>query len=257
MTSEHHPVRLRLAISWKITLLTLLALPLLLSLGFWQLDRAAEKRALEAAFDAQRQAPPVELTRAEAADLARYQRVIVRGEFDNEHTWLLDNKQRSGRVGYEVVTPLVLEDGARILVNRGWIPSTGNRQQLPEVPAVAGERTLFAQVAEVSDHPMLDAHSDSRGWPKVILQIEPVTMGRQLGQRLAPFYLLIDDNSAGAFETRWQAVNMSTETHIGYAVQWFAMALALSIWFVFANSNVLAWWRSRRKPAINRMTHKR
>ncbi|MDQ2076238.1 SURF1 family protein [Marinimicrobium sp. ABcell2] len=240
------PVRLRFSLNWKITAVAALALPLLLTLGFWQLDRGAEKRAIEASFAARQSAPPIELSGDNLEVLEPFQRVIARGQFDNEHTWLLDNKQRRGRVGYEVVSPFQLENGTWILVNRGWLQGTGDRQQLPPVPPVRGERSIFAELATVSHHPMLDASSLTSEWPRVVMAIETDAMAEQLGRPLAVPYLRIAETSPGAFETGWQAVNMTAHTHLGYAFQWFAMAAALVVWFLFANSNVLAWWRSRR-----------
>lgn len=240
------PVRLRISLNWKISLLAALALPLLLHLGFWQLERAAEKRALEDAFTIQQGEPPVTLTGDSLAHLTPFQRLMARGHFDNEHTWLLDNKQRRGRVGYEVVSPFELTDGTVILINRGWLQGTGDRQRLPDVPVLEGEQTVFAQLAEVSEHPMLDASSDSSDWPRVVMAIEPDVMSGQLGRDLTERYLRIDQISPGAFETGWREVNMSPHTHTGYAVQWFALAFALVIWFAFANSNLVAWWRGRR-----------
>jgi surfeit locus 1 family protein len=239
-------VQFRFSLNWKITFVAALALPLLLSLGFWQLDRAAEKRAIEASFAARQSAPPVELTRDNLGQQEPFQRIIARGQFDNEHTWLLDNKQRRGQVGYEVVSPFQLNDGAWILVNRGWVKGTGDRRQLPEVPPLVGERSVFAEMAEVYRHPMLDASSMTEEWPRVVMAIEIKGMAEQLGRPLADRYLRISETSPGAFETGWQAVNMSAHTHVGYAFQWFAMSLALVVWFVFANSNLLPWWRSRR-----------
>lgn len=240
------PIRLRFSLNWKITAFAALALPLLLSLGFWQLERASHKRAIEASFALRQSAPPVELNRAALTRLEPFQRVIARGQFDNEHTWLLDNKQRRGQVGYEVVSPLQLHDGVWILVNRGWLKGTGDRQRLPAIAPVTGERSVFAELAQVSRHPMLDASSSTDDWPRVVMAIDTEAMAEQLGRPLAATYLRIAEVSPGAFETDWQAVNMSAHTHTGYAFQWFAMALALLVWFVSANSNLLAWWRSRQ-----------
>jgi cytochrome oxidase assembly protein ShyY1 len=72
-------------------------------------------------------------------------------------------------------------------------------------------------------------------------------MAVQSGQALAAHYLKLDDSSPGAFETGWQPVTMSAQKHIGYAVQWFALALALVIWFAIANSNLVSYWRNRRQ----------
>lgn len=246
VSESDSPIRLRFNLNWKITLFATLALPLLLSLGFWQLERASHKRAIEANFALRQSAPPLELDAATLANSEPFQRVIARGQFDNEHTWLLDNKQRHGQVGYEVISPLHLHDGTWILVNRGWLKSTGDRQQLPAVAAVTGEQSVFGELAHVSHHPMLDASSLTDDWPRVVMAIDTDAMAEQLGRPLANSYLRIAEISPGAFETQWQPVNMSAHTHTGYAFQWFAMALALSVWFVFSNSNLLAWWRARQ-----------
>ena len=239
-------VRLRILPNLRIILVTLLALPALLGLGFWQLDRAAQKDAIAASIGRQQSQPPVPLTADTHAELSVYRRVIAQGEFDNEHTWLLDNKQRHGQVGYEVISPFVLEGGGTILVNRGWLPGTGDRQRLPEIAAVAGERTIFAELAAESNHPLLNASSKNPDWPRVIMAIEVEAMAGQLDQPLLNGYLKLDESSPGAFASDWRAVTMSAQKHTGYAVQWFAMALALVLWFVYANTNVVAWWRYRR-----------
>lgn len=230
----------------KLTLFTLFALPLLLSLGVWQLDRAAEKRGLEAAFAKQQMLPPSPLSSANLSALPEHRRVFAQGRFDGDHTWLLDNKQRRGRVGYEVVTPFHLHDGGVVLVNRGWLAATGKRENLPAVAEIAGEQTLFAEVMSVSAHPLLDGASDQLDWPRVIMTIEPAAMAQHLGQPLPEKYLRLDDTSPGALVTEWQTVNTSSDKHSGYAFQWFGMALALVIWFVVAHTKVLHTWRRHK-----------
>lgn len=244
--STSKPVSFAFALNGKMAVLILLALPLLLSLGFWQLDRAAQKRALEAGFAEQQARAPMLLKDKDITQLPLYQRIIAEGQFDNEHTWLLDNKQRRGRVGYEVVSPFVLTDGRIILVNRGWLAASTSRAELPVIAEVAGTKTIFAELVDVSEHPLLDATHTADEWPRVVMAIELQAMASQLAKPLAPRYLRLDDSSAGAFETDWQAMQMGSQKHVGYAVQWFAMALALCIWFVFANSNLVVWWKSHR-----------
>lgn len=231
----------------NITLLTLIALPILISLGIWQWSRAAEKRELENRYAHLQAQPPVTLTAASLNELPDYQRVTVQGHFDNEHTWLLDNKQRQGRVGYEVVTPFVLNDGQRLLVNRGWLAAGKTRAQLPVIDQVKGEVTLFAELVSVVKHPLLDARTTRQDWPRVVMAIDITDMSQQLNQELLHRYLRLDESSTGALITDWQAVNMSPEKHMGYAFQWFGLAAALVIWFVFANTNLFEYWRSRRQ----------
>lgn len=235
--------RSRFTANRKLTLFTLLALPLLISLGFWQLDRAAEKRALEAAYIEQQAQPPSQLNSRNLDTLPDYRRVMAQGQFDADHTWLLDNKQRDGRVGYEVVTPFILNDGSLILVNRGWLASTAQRAQLPPVPVLLGEQMLFGELVSASEHPLLDGESQAIDWPRVVMALDPVAMGAQVDRKFPVRYLRLDDSSPGALVTQWQAVNVSSAKHSGYAFQWFGMAVALIIWFVVANTKVLHTWR--------------
>jgi cytochrome oxidase assembly protein ShyY1 len=231
----------------KLTLFTLVALPVLISLGLWQLDRATQKRALEAAYLDQQAQPPSALNSANLAQLMDYRRVVLQGQFDRDHTWLLDNKQRYGQVGYEVVMPFILAEGGMILVNRGWLAGTGQRDTLPDIPDAIGDMMLFGELMSVTKHPLLDASSPSDRWPRIILAIEPKTMIKQLGHTLPERYVRLDDASPGALITDWQTVTVSAAKHLGYAFQWFAMAVALLLWFVVANTKVMQTWR-RSQP---------
>ncbi len=217
-------------------MLSLIFLPLLIGLGIWQLNRADEKRDLEGQLAQRQTAAPVALQSVKSP--AAYTRIMVEGQFDSDHTWLVDNRLRDGRAGYEVVQPFISDNGNRVLVNRGWLPASARREQLPEIKNITGDTTIFAEVAYASDHPMLSAQSDTENWPKVITQVVPSVMAQSLGEPVADYYLKLDAASTGAFVTAWQPINMSSSKHTGYAVQWFAMALALIILNVFANTNV-------------------
>ena len=95
-------------------------------LGFWQLDRAAQKMAIQTAIDDRRG-----LTELHTEDLANtslaaaaqhYRRIALEGHWLGKHTIYLDNRPMSTRVGFVAVTPLALPDGTAVLVQRGWLP---------------------------------------------------------------------------------------------------------------------------------------
>src|SRR5690606_12915045 len=91
------------------TLAVLLLLPLLLGLGFWQLDRAEQKRAWLAQLAAAAQQEAVNLNAVQPDYPAVAQRrVEARGRYDADRQLLLDNQIRAGRQGYLVLTPLRL-----------------------------------------------------------------------------------------------------------------------------------------------------
>ena len=138
------PEGFRLALNGKLTALTLLVLPLLLVLGFWQLERATEKREMLVEFQRQQTLPPQsvnQLSLMEFDGLPDYQRISAEGVFDNDHLWLIDNKTRSGQVGYELVQPFSIMGGPLVLVNRGWVKAGRLRSELPEVAPIMGKNT--------------------------------------------------------------------------------------------------------------------
>ena len=99
----------------------------------WQRDRMQQKLALRAALDAAVAQARVPLPATAEWGAWRFRPVTVSGTFDAEHQILLDNKIRGGRVGYDVITPLVLSDRRIVLVDRGWIAAGPSRAQLPQV----------------------------------------------------------------------------------------------------------------------------
>lgn len=236
--------RLRLSFSPALvpTLAFVLVLPLLLGLGVWQLGRAADKQALLDAKLAQGDAGVLDLDldfQGLTAD-DRFRAARVSGHFDPEQQWLLDNRMRKGQVGYHVFSRLQLKGRrASMLVNRGWVAVGGSRQFLPVLPLPDGEMTLAgrldtpASVGMVLDETELAGVAD-----RVVVQsldIERLNAYRNL--RLAPLALVLDAGQPGALDYDWAPVrNIGPEKHLGYAVQWFALSLALAMIYFGVNT---------------------
>ncbi|MDM3870816.1 SURF1 family protein [Porticoccus sp. W117] len=212
----------------KILILAALLLPVLLYLGNWQLGRAEEKRNILTQLQARTALPPVAAQQLIGEADVRYRNVRATGSFDNRHNFLLDNRVRDARPGYEVVTPLYTDSGHWLLVNRGWVAAPAYRDQLPEIPAITGPVALTA-TAHTPLEKAPSVYDSQPGWPKVIQSINVAQMGKELGHKVAPFTLRMQDNQPGALRTGWAAINVQPEKHTAYAVQWFAMALALLI----------------------------
>src|SRR4051812_5465751 len=138
--------------SWPMTFATVLLLALFVSLGRWQWHRGVAKQQVWAEYDRGMTQPPVDAPpRLEAAP--RFAAIRMRGHFDGQHQFLLDNRFFKGNAGYEVLTPFVLEDGRRILVNRGWVPFLGYRDRLPDIalspPSRADSLTVTGRLDEL------------------------------------------------------------------------------------------------------------
>lgn len=250
-------MRLTIDVEWRTAALTVLLLPVLIGLGLWQLDREQEKRALEERFAQRQLQSPVDLSALDGAagDLA-YQPVTLRGRYVPSEYLLQDNRIQRGRFGYEIIALFRLTGGAGYaLVNRGWIAGDPARQSLPEVQQPTGDVSLRGQVYVPPDPPYLLAEQDVpvRNWPRVIQALETETLVPALESRLNaavfPHAVRLDAGEPGALSVDWQVVNLSPETHRGYAVQWFAMAAVLLLFFLFRSSNLwqLLRHQSRRE----------
>ncbi|MFA7388101.1 MAG: SURF1 family protein [Thiohalobacteraceae bacterium] len=228
------------------SLATVLLLGLLLSLGFWQLDRAAQKRALLEAYTARPDDVPVEIdaTFRPAPDW-RYRRAQVTGNYMPERQFLLDNRVHQGRVGYFVLTPLRLaHSDAAVLVNRGWVAQGASRADLPPLPASTGEQVIQGLIDFPPSKVFVLGEGEDRdpGWPKVLQQLRLDLQSTQLGLRLLPMILLLDSDQADGFVREWTPVVVGPERHVGYAVQWFSLAAVLTVLYLWLNLQ-------RRRPA--------
>jgi len=211
------------------TLATVAAVIVFALLGRWQLDRADEKRALAAAFAAD--GPAVELP-ADSSPLPRYQRVVARGRYDTGHQFLLDNRVHEGRAGVQVLTPLVLDGGGLVLVNRGWQPFGQTRQDLPDVAVAEGPRRVAGKIDELPRAGIKLAATSSGGWPRLVNYPTMKDLEDLSGGRFHARVILLDAAEPDGFVRDWRLHGASPDRNLGYAIQWFAFAAtAVAIWF--------------------------
>lgn len=225
---------------WASTLVVLLLLPLLLTLGFWQLDRGQQKAGLQNAFADQAGQPPVTLAETNLdSSTTSYQRVTALGRYDSAHQILLDNQVRGGQPGYHVLTPLRLPEGNAILVNRGWIALGESRQILPVLAVPNESVTVIGWLAQPAQPGLKlgDATGADRRWPRVVPYVDYQRLAAILAYPLQPAVVLLDPEAASGYERDWQPRfgGFGPERHQGYAVQWFSLASALVILYLAAN----------------------
>ncbi|MDE1167513.1 MAG: SURF1 family protein [Pseudomonas sp.] len=209
------------------TLVVLVLVPAMVWLGFWQLDRADEKRQLLAVYAAHRAAEPIASGQLQGLADPDFRRVHLRGQFDAEHTLLLDNRMREGRAGVELLQPFHDQaSGLWLLVNRGWLPWPNRRV----APAYTTPEQTLSIDAWVYVPPgatfQLQADPVVATWPKLITAFEPQAVWAQLGREGFAHEVRLEPGPA-AYQLDFAVVSMGPEKHLGYAVQWFAMALTL------------------------------
>lgn len=233
--------RLRLRVGNRIfapglvpTLVMLPLLALLLSLGSWQLRRAHEKQVLFDAFahgtDATVPLPPG------ATPVPRYAHVVARGRYVPDRQILLDNMTHDERAGYRVLTPLVRNDGSTVLVDRGWVPLVdGARSRLPDVSVGAEEREVSGRADDPPRAGIVVDTPDGTGWPRVLAFPRQAQLERVLGRPLHPQLVLLDAERPDGYVRAWQPPGFPPDRHVGYAVQWFGLALTLTIIYFVVN----------------------
>ena len=230
----------RWTLDWKSALFTAVLLPVLLSLGFWQLDRAEQKRALQAQYDTWADSEPLSLPAAQ--DIEHYRPVQLTGHWDPQRYFLLDNRTRNGRVGFEVLGVFVAAGGVYV-VNRGWVEGVPDRSRLPRPDFPDGEQHIIGHAywPEAGWQPAGPVIT-GEGWPKVSQGPMPGPLSAALGEEVAPYLVRLAPHDAAALVTDWAVVNTQPEKHTGYAVQWFLMAAALLLLFFGRNTNIAAIW---------------
>ena len=225
--------------SLPLTLLTLAVLAVLVSLGRWQLRRADEKQRLFDAFASGADAT-LALTAA-TAPLPRYQHVVAHGSYDSARQVLIDNMTSAdGQAGYYVITPLALDGGGWLLVNRGWVPLGASRRILPDVGVAAMPRDVHGR----TDH--LPVAGIQMGTPARLAPPFPAVATYPGVAELASLLgvgsfapaaevLLLDPSEPDGYLRQWSPPGLSPMRHLAYAVQWFGLALTLAIIYVVTN----------------------
>ena len=226
------------------TLVVLAVLPLLVFLGFWQLDRGEQKRELLNHYAERQVAAPVTVEQLLTFDDPAFRRVQLRGHFDGQHSLLLDNRMRDGKVGVELLQPFQDQaSGQWLLLNRGWIEWPSRRTP----PVFSTPDQLLDLEGWVYESPgapfQLRADPTTGDWPRLVTAVFPARLWDELGRIGFNDEVRITPGPA-AYQADWPviATGMGPEKHTAYAVQWFAMALALCGLYGY-----LGWHNAREK----------
>lgn len=210
-----------------LTLLAILVLGLLLSLGFWQLERAQQKQDM---LDLQAERIKLDPVDVESIpmpdDKLRYLPVTLSGQLDSEQQILIDNQIKQGRAGYFVLTPVKLNNNKAVLLNRGWVPLGIDRNTLPDVKISSTEVSVMGRLDHFPSVGIELEGADvlSVGWPAVTQTIDLNKVADRLGYDVMPYQVLLNNDQADGYERNWVALQMGPEKHHGYAFQWFALA---------------------------------
>jgi surfeit locus 1 family protein len=153
---------------------------------------------------------------------------------------LLDNKVLKGKVGFEAHQLFRDNTGLFFLVNRGFVPMGRTREDplnLVEVHATPVD--IQGRIYQPDSQILLltDQHQMLADFPAIVQRIDVEKMTVALGEPVYPLVIRLEADQFGALPRYWPSTVMSPEKHKGYAIQWFSMALAVLIaWLFFSFS---------------------
>lgn len=232
-------VRLMFSRKWILTtLLVVVASAVCARLGIWQLDRLGERRAFNAHYLANSALPVLAIKATGQADLTQmeYRPVEVTGTYDFDHQVVLRNQYYENEQGYFLLTPLMISDGRAILVERGWIPASGNDTPLawhqydqPGTVTVRGILRLGQTQPElgggVPDPTLAPGQTHLDVWNTVSAE----RIAQQVPYILPPVFVQ-PNPEPGRTEPPYPyqpEIVIDEGPHFGYALQWFTFAALL------------------------------
>jgi surfeit locus 1 family protein len=221
-----------------VTLAAMLGVSATLALGAWQMSRAAQKIALQAAIERRQALPPADqrtvLAAASVGELV-HRPVILRGTWAARHTLFLDNRQMNGKPGFYVVTPLQLEgSGAAVLVERGWVQRNFlQRDALPAIDTPAGVVEVRGRMAPP---PGKLYEFAGAGQGPIRQNVDLAQLRAETGLALLDLAVQQTGPASEGLLREWPQAATGVEKHYGYAFQWWALSaliVLLYVWFQF------------------------
>ncbi len=234
-------------LGFLVLIAALVAAALCVRLGFWQLSRLGEKRALNAALRESERSPALVVNGEPPPAAQAIDRPLqATGRFDEAHQFLLSGRFHDGEPGVEVVTPLRLEGSSTaILVNRGWLPAddaaTARPQDHPE-PGLRTVRGVAEAIRRGAGGPPPRALEGSSGSLWSLRGLDADSIARRLSYPVAGYVLREAPGQGVPRLPRRSAREPHDEMmHLGYAIQWFLISIV-----ILGGTAALAWSRRRR-----------
>ena len=213
------------------TIFTIPALILLFSLSFWQFQRLQWKEAVIEEIKTQVNLPSIDLPKIDVLPDYLYRNIKVAGEFIHEKELHLygGSRQFKGENGYYILTPLKLEDGRVVLINRGWVTEKQKDSSSRPNTLLQGTVEIEGSVMQSEERPLYvhDNQPDNNLWFYIDLsQIKSV-----LNEPIEGFYILAKEIPNASPRGKNLEPNIRNH-HLGYALTWLFSAIILLVIYI-------------------------
>ena len=208
-------------------------------LGFWQIDRADQKNALNSNYTDRQQEAAIVLDKNnvinEKSSLL-WRKVEFEGSFINKQNIILDNQIFNQIAGFNIITPFKIKGSDSIvLVNRGWHPNLKNREMLPVINEIKGERSLLGYIAGFPVSGIKLGKNNIETLNSQIFRfqrLDTLELNYFLSANVMPYMIYLDPIIDKEFYEIFKLPAPDSQKNYGYAFQWFAFAITLLIIFI-------------------------
>ena len=214
-------------------ILLIVACGVLASLGFWQISRGDQKKAIVNSLQEKAKSPRTDIRdyfdKSNGSDSILWSNVVAEGQYSDIHIFL-DNRVSNKKVGYEVFVPFFEKSGLFFLVRIGFAPALSKRTLLPEPPLKVDSSHLEGYLGPPPTSGLKLGNDISfEGFPREYYRVQNINtayISERLKMDLQPFILYLGDSVSKLKEIEGTS---GPHKHYAYAVQWFAMSFVLAI----------------------------
>ncbi len=213
---------------------------ILIGLGVWQLERLQWKLGLIAHAETRMAAPAVPYP-AEVDDPAAldFRHVVAEGTFLNESAVAFGAIQRGGQLGGQLTTPLRLDDGRVLLVDRGWLPEAMLPPHVPSAARSSGHVNVAGVLRYLGDAPKAFFTPANEPGKRRWYWFDQGALDRAVGEPVQPFILFVNRAAKPGELPAPEPVEVDyRNAHLGYAITWFSLAAALIVFYIMLGLKV-------------------
>jgi surfeit locus 1 family protein len=208
-------------------------------LGFWQIDRADQKNVLNSNYTDRQQEATIVLDKNNIMDEKSsllWRKVEFEGSFLNKQNIILDNQIFNQIAGFNIITPFKIKgSNSIVLVNRGWHPNLKNREMLPVINEIKGERSLLGYIAGFPVSGIKLGKNNIETLNSQIFRfqrLDTLELNYFLSANVMPYMIYLDPIIDKEFYENFKLPAPDSQKNYGYAFQWFAFAITLLIIFI-------------------------
>ena len=208
-------------------------------LGFWQIDRADQKNVLNSNYTDRQQEAIIVLDKNNVIDEKSsllWRKVEFEGSFINKQNIILDNQIFNQIAGFNIITPFKIKGSdSLVLINRGWHPNLKNREMLPIINEISGERILQGHIASFPVSGIKLGKNNIETLNSQIFRfqrLDAAELNYFFSAKIMPYMIYLDPIIDKELYGNFKLPAPDSQKNYGYAFQWFAFAITLLIIFI-------------------------